>query len=273
MAESEGHRLTVEAIQIIASHGGQIERSELLELLEPMVDKERRTEKDSRNRFRWVVQLDSYSSTHAKDLIDKENLVWSLTDEGRQALQDAAASLPEEPDPADGDKEPDPTQGQLNVVIAEYIRQQDSKTGKWLENLVAALLRGMGYQHVTVSGKPGDGGVDVVAYKDKLGADLPRIKAQSKHYTKGQEISDADILRLAKTIHTGEIGLFVTSSSFSAKAQKCARESGKHIELIAIDRLVRLWVEHYPNMATADQELIPLRYELDTSRIKKKDDA
>lgn len=299
MAESEGHRLTVEAIRIIAENGGSIGRSELRDAVGQEVPEERRDKKDPSGRLLWVGQLDHFAARFAKPIIgkDRASRSWFLTAEGAglaydeqrkvlpidkigerfkqwldNASQSDAASAEKPARPAD-DKESDETQEQLEDVIADHIKQQDSKTGKWLENLVAALLRGMGHQYVTVSGQSGDGGIDVVAYKDKLGAHSPRIKVQVKHYTKGQEVGDADILRLAKVVHENEVGLFVTSSSFSPKAKKCARESEKHLELIGIDRLVRLWVEHYPNMADADQELIPLRYELDTSRIKTKDDA
>jgi len=49
------------------------------------------------------------------------------------------------------------------------------------EPLVAALLRGMGYYTPFVAPKGKDGGVDVVAYRDPLGTESPRIQVQIKH--------------------------------------------------------------------------------------------
>src|SRR3712207_7764782 len=49
------------------------------------------------------------------------------------------------------------------------------------QNLVAELLRAMGY-HVPHVSPPGpDGGIDIMAYRDPLGTTAPRIKVQVKH--------------------------------------------------------------------------------------------
>ena len=47
------------------------------------------------------------------------------------------------------------------------------------QNLVAALLRAMGY-HVSWIAPPGrDGGIDILAHTDPLGISMPRIKVQT----------------------------------------------------------------------------------------------
>ncbi len=50
------------------------------------------------------------------------------------------------------------------------------------QDLVAALLRAMGYYTPFISPKGKDGGIDIIAYQDPLGTKTPRIKVQVKHY-------------------------------------------------------------------------------------------
>ena len=297
MAESEGHRLTVEAIRIIAENGGSIGRSALLAAVEQEVPEERREEKELSGRPRWVGQLDYYAARFAKRIIgkDKASRSWFLTDEGeglaydeqgkvlslgkigerfKESLGDDspldAASAGQAEAPAEASAKGEESQEQLEDDLAKYIKKQDPKnTGVWFENLTVALLRGMGYQYVRSCGKSGDGGVDVIAYKDKLGAMLPRIKVQTKHYKKGERpapVSEEVLQRLASSVHSGEIGMCVTSSSFTKNAQIFARTCDKHLELVDLDRLVALWTEHYPYMTEEDKSQLPLKYTLDISK-------
>ena len=61
--------------------------------------------------------------------------------------------------------------------IAQHLRQMSPYD---FQDLVAALLGGMGY-HVSWVSPPGkDRGVDILAYTDPLGAEGPRIKVQVK---------------------------------------------------------------------------------------------
>ena len=89
----------------------------------------------------------------------------------------------------------------------------DTLSGYEFQNLVAALLEGMGYATSTVS-KPGaDGGTDILAYIDPLGAQTPHIRVQVKH--RDQTASREDVAALRGIIRGDrEIGLFVSSGGF-----------------------------------------------------------
>lgn len=296
---SEGQILTGIAVRIIAKNGGRIGRSELLDALVQddaflrEVPEGRRSEVDATGRLKLVGQLDHHAGRFAKEIIGKENRQWFLTDEGLRITRDDKGEwLPDDEIPQAYDKwlkdrgrdavdepgqggdaeSPPPTQEQLDDGIVNHIKKQDPKknTGVWFEGLVVALLRGMGYQHVDPCGGTGDGGVDVIAYKDKLGATLPRIKVQAKHH-KGEKptpIPEEVIQKLASNVHDGEIGMCVTSSSFSKNAKIFARTCCKHLELVDIDRLVLLWKEHYHRMTEADKDKLPLKYVLDTDKVR-----
>ncbi|GAI64489.1 unnamed protein product, partial [marine sediment metagenome] len=72
----------------------------------------------------------------------------------------------------------DETEQKAMEGLKEHIR---AKNAYEFQDLVAALLRGMGYHTPFVAPKGKDGGIDVIAYRDPLGTQSPRIKVQIKH--------------------------------------------------------------------------------------------
>lgn len=56
-------------------------------------------------------------------------------------------------------------QGQASKGIREYIIKEPYE----FQDLVAALLRAMGYYTPFIAPKGKDGGVDIIAYRDPLG--------------------------------------------------------------------------------------------------------
>jgi len=85
------------------------------------------------------------------------------------------------------------------------------------EHFTAALLEAMGYV-ARVTQASGDGGVDVIAYRDPLGLEPPIIKVQCKR-TVGT-IGGPDVQKLAGALAHGgsEVGLFVTLGTYSSYA-------------------------------------------------------
>ena len=131
------------------------------------------------------------------------------------------------------------------------------------QDLVAALLRGMGY-YVRDNAAPGpDGGIDIFAYTDPLGARGTRLKVQVKHRVKVKRrevpASVKELRELKGLLNEGEIGVFVSSSGFSAPGKKFAATTDKHIELIDMDRFIDLWRESHDKMSDEDRALLPLK--------------
>ena len=126
----------------------------------------------------------------------------------------------------------------------------DMLSGYEFQNLVAALLEGMGYATSTVS-KPGaDGGTDILAYTDPLGAQTPHIRVQVKH--RDQTASREDVAALRGIIRGDrEIGMFVSSGGFSKEARREAGNGAVHIELVDLDRFLDLWLQHYSKIPEA----------------------
>jgi restriction system protein len=59
--------------------------------------------------------------------------------------------------------------------------------------------------------------------------------------------------------HGKNVGLFVTSGTFSNDARQTARTSHVHIELVDMTRFIELWIEHYEAMSEDDRSLLRLR--------------
>jgi len=124
--------------------------------------------------------------------------------------------------------------------------------------LIGALLRAMGYYTPFISPKGRDGGVDIIAYSDPLGVKIPRLKVQVKHYP-NSAISVDDVRSLKGiTNAASEIGLFVTSGTFSKEAERSARDGNIHIRLIDGEELVELWKTNYHNLSDEDKNMLPL---------------
>ena len=87
-------------------------------------------------------------------------------------------------EPTDENAERDRAE-ELNLLESdarEGIRQFIvSKSPYEFQDMVAALLRAMGYHTPFIAPKGKDGGIDIIAYLDPLGAQTPRIKVQVKH--------------------------------------------------------------------------------------------
>jgi restriction system protein len=139
--------------------------------------------------------------------------------------------------------------------LKDYIYQKNAYE---FQDFVAALLRAMKYHTPFISPKGRDGGLDIVAFRDPLGASEPRIKVQVKHRPQ-TSIPVEDIRSLMGLLNKiGDMGLFVTSGTFSNDAKRTARESQTHVRLIEIDDLIQLWKEFYSNMSDDEKNMLPL---------------
>jgi len=116
----------------------------------------------------------------------------------------------------------------------------------------------MGYHTPFISPKGKDGGLDIIAHADPLGATEPRIKVQVKHWP-DNAIRVDDIRSLTGLLSKeGDIGLFVTSGYFTSESERSARESHRHVKLIDVNTFIDLWQEFYPSMADDDKNMLPL---------------
>lgn len=126
------------------------------------------------------------------------------------------------------------------------------------QDLVASLLKAMGY-HVTYVSPPGpDQGVDIVAYTDPLGASGPRIKVQVKRRT--EKTSVDGIRSFMAVLGQQDVGLYISTGGFTSEASRETRaQENRRLTLIDLDRLFALWVEYYEEVPEVERNLLPLR--------------
>jgi restriction system protein len=113
--------------------------------------------------------------------------------------------------------------------------------------------------HVTWVSPPGkDGGIDILAAPDALGAQLPRIKVQVKRQ---QQAVTVDGLRsFMALLGDDDVGLFVCTGGFTRDAENEARtQDRRHVTLIGLERLFDLWDEHYDKLTDQARRRLPLR--------------
>jgi restriction system protein len=146
---------------------------------------------------------------------------------------------------------------QAETTTSDFvIRQIMAKlTGYEFEELVAHLLECMGYT-ARVTPRSGDGGVDVIAHRDKLGFEPPILKVQCKRKTDQTPRSDVD--QLLGTLGDGEYGLFISLGSFSRQSVELERNRPK-LRLIDGEEFVAMVLEHYSQLAPRYRSLIPLK--------------
>lgn len=126
------------------------------------------------------------------------------------------------------------------------------------QDLVADLLRGMGYFVSWVSPPGKDGGVDIVAHPDPLGTQSPRLKVQVKRQAE-QKVDRQTVQSFISTISDDDAGLFVSASGFTKDAEDFARsQERRKIMLIDLERLFDLWVQFHNKLDDAARRRFPI---------------
>jgi len=206
----------------------------------------------------------------------KDRGLWSITEEGNKALERfsdpekfarEASRLyrqwkqeqPEEP------QEPEESPGAATTLeeaeeaawteLEEHLSEMNPYD---FQNVVAGLLRGMGYYVAWVAPPGPDKGIDVIANSDPLGVKGPRIKVQVKR--KAEKTSVGDIRSFLALLADTDVGLFVSTGGFTKEAEDEARHQEKRrLMLVDLRRLVDLWIEHYDKIPESNRRLLPLR--------------
>lgn len=270
------------ALEIIKAAGGEISRKELIDKLESSLtfnDWENEL-MPSNGQKRWKTIFLFYSVGCIKSgFLIKNKGTWILTAEGETEMKKGAKVFLEsagvgyrkwavsnkkskEPNITEetNDEEVTVTNLELleNQAYDEIISYLENKNPYEFQDLVAALLRAMGYHTDFIAERGRDGGIDIIAYQDPLGIKTPRIKVQVKHYPKNP-IAPDPLRSLKGLLHTGEeVGLFVTSGTFSSEARRFSRESTGHIKLIDGEEFIQLWRKFYDKLNDEDKNLLPL---------------
>jgi restriction system protein len=231
--------------------------------------------------IRWTNSFQFYSIDYQKaGFIVKKNGNWYLTPEGETVLKKTPEEVMtiandayhewrrlnpkvETPDEEPNDETAEKDNG-MNLDLLESDAREGirkfivSKSPYEFQDMVAALLRAMGYHTPFIAPKGKDGGIDITAYLDPLGAQTPRIKVQVKHKP-DTAIGASEVRALSGVLKAGDIALFVTSGTYSADARNAASGNDKFLRLIDGDEFIEMWQEYYDKMTDDDKNMLPLK--------------
>lgn len=269
-------------LKAIDANGGQLPSRDVLKAIErreKFSDYEKqRFEKTGYIRWDSVVHFYSIALSKA-GWIRKQNGVWYLTAEGKQALKSSPLQFVQdakrlyrdwqiknprqESSVTDSDESEERIEREASYQqavsaarneIREYMRALNPYE---FQDLVAALLHGMGYYTPFVAPQGKDGGIDILAYRDPFGSTIPRLKIQVKH--RQQKVTVKEVRELSSLlIKDGDTGLIVSSEGFTSDAIEEIRRSSRHMEKMDIDDFITLWETYYDNMRQDDKLHLPL---------------
>jgi restriction system protein len=277
-----GAKVIFAAMQILKENGGQAPGREVIAEVEKRVTLDEWAKetyvKSGYIRWQSILHFFSIDCMKAGYLVKKKG-VWYLTPEGESVLSLGAVELLNTATTAyrkwRDDNQPQNTSDDQNVseegeqaqeatiheneqrAIEGIKKQINLRNAYEFQDLVAALLRGMGYYTPFVAPKGKDGGVDIIAYRDPLGTVSPRIKVQVKHRDANASVQEIRQL-MGLLQRDGDVGMFVSSAGFTSDAKLTARSSHIHVELVDMDRFIALWQEFYPKLTDEDRSLLSL---------------
>lgn len=286
-------KVTFCALKILVEKGGEAPGRDVISEIEKRLsfDEWAKEVYPKSGYVRWKSILHFFTIDLIKSgFLVKNKGVWYVTAEGESALKLGESGMLEKAkegytkwrdanprsdkksvtsvvDDIDSDDVPDTVNEQAQEATIQQMEQLaidglrlqiNSKNAYEFQDLVAALLRGMNYYTPFIAPKGKDGGVDVVAYQDPLGAQSPRIKVQIKHRESTATVSEIrELMGLLQK--EGDIGLFISTGGFTSDAKTTARTSHVHVELVDFDRFISLWQEFYVKLTDEDKDKLRLK--------------
>jgi restriction system protein len=204
----------------------------------------------------WLkrVSRDDFSAA-ARNSMGSTLTIFNLDDHLLEIHQ-AVTSETITPLPDDADESPpffEDVSEKAKELIADLVSRLDPYD---FQNLVAAVLRAMGYR--AVSSKPGrDRGIDVIAHPDALKLGRPRIKGQVKHRTSAA--TGEEMRSFLGTLRSGDNGLYVSTGGFTSDARLEASQAHAPVTIMDRDEFIELMLEYYEHLEPEFQAKVPLR--------------
>ncbi len=270
-------KLMHEVLTLLNENGGEMRSADIETSIEKRLtfdEWESQPYKDG--GFRWLSYMHFYSIDFVKaGYIVKNKGRWFLTDDGKAALMKYSAEelyatahqayldWSKKQEDVTGTVRADNTDEEDVNRFADIKAQADddlmnyiqSRTPYEFQDMVAALLRSMGYYTPFVAPKGKDGGIDIIAYSDPLGATKPILKVQVKHYNLNNPVT-VDVIRSIVGVAKNDVAIVVTSGRFAEPARQEARQF--NVRLIDGYEFSELWIKYFNKMSEDDKARMPI---------------
>lgn len=177
----------------------------------------------------------------------------------QELLSSAQGSVPVKLPDADADEaavETDPLIGLESLAIERIKDLVSALDWEEMQELVAGLLRAMGYK-TQVSPAGPDRGKDIIASPDGFGFENPRIIVEVKH--RNGQMGTQQIRSFLGGRHKDDRGLYVSTGGFSKEAHYEAERASVPLTLWTLDNLVRALIENYEQTDSETKRLVPLK--------------
>ena len=268
-------------LEILSKHDNGLHWKELFTKLEQVMPanefENSSYESNGQRRRPYIVRFATIAVVKAGWLI-KEKGIWTITDDGREALvkyptsdeiqlqsgklyKEWHAAQPDDQSSQVQDREVEivasleEAEDNAFAVIYQYLSDMDPYD---FQDLVGVLLEVMGYFVSWIAPRGKDGGVDIIAFQDPLGANGRRIKVQVKR--QADKVSRSSLSSFLGVLGEDDIGLFICTGGFSPEAMSSARaEQTRILRLIDAEDLLNLWIEYYEKIPQSKRSLLPLR--------------
>ena len=268
-------RLMYEVLRLLDKNGGELRSAEVEENVGKLDFDEWESHVYESGGIRWVSHLHFYSIDLVKaGFIVKNKGRWYITDSGREALseydadelfteahkaylkwekaqQEVTGTVRSE-EQADNIRPFEDIKAQADEDLMDFVQ---SRTPYEFQDMVASLFRAMGYYTPFIAPKGRDGGIDIIAYSDPLGATKPILKVQVKHYNINNPVT-VDVVRSIVGVADSDDAVIVTSGRFAEPAKTEARQ--KNVRLIDGSEFTDLWIQYYSKMTEEDKARMPI---------------
>lgn len=208
---------------------------------------------------KWIKEVHRDTlSTRTKNSLGSTMTIFKIRDHAVSELLGISAQHIETEDAESSEDETlDTLRDDIEARAHEFIKDKVDKLD-WdeLQELVAGILRGMGYRTIVSPAGP-DRGKDIVASPDGLGLENPKIKVEVKH--RAGSMGAAQIRNFIGGLRPGDRGLYVSTGGYSREAQYEAERANIPITLIDSDMLVKLIIQHYDHFDPDTRALMPLK--------------
>lgn len=203
------------------------------------------------------VERDALSIA-SKNTLGATLTVFLVSESVMQELLSSAEGLPpvKLPEAEESGPETDPLAGLESLAIERIKDLVSALDWAEMQNLVAGLLRAMGYK-TQVSPAGPDRGKDIIASPDGFGFENPRIIVEVKH--RNGQMGTQQIRSFLGGRHKDDRGLYVSTGGFSKEAYYEAERASVPLTLWTLDNLVRALVENYENTDSETKRLVPLK--------------